>query len=357
MMSVALGRPKESTGVRVEVSRDPASWDAYVDRSPGALMYHRWVWRELVQETFGHQAFYLAAGSDGEIAGVLPLFLVKSRLFGRSLVSVPLSTYGGVLSDSSDAAQALLTGARELARECGARHVELRQVNCLEMELPAWSDLTPKVMVEVPLPTSAEEFWTKLSTGMRNKIRSAEKQGLRSETGGSEAISVFYRIFAANMRNLGTPVYPRAWFENLARRLRDQACFLSVWEGSQPIGAGMVIRDRNGAEWPWSATLPEFRRKYSAVYLHWKLFEWAIKNGCRRVDLGRSTPGSGTHMFKRHWPSEERPAHWYYWLAEGGSAPRVGADNPRFRVATEIWKRLPLFVANSLGPRIVRSFP
>jgi FemAB-related protein (PEP-CTERM system-associated) len=343
--------------MNVEICKEPAIWDAYIDRAPGALIYHRWVWRELVQETFGHEAFYLAASSDGVIVGVLPLFLIKSRLFGRTLVSVPFSTYGGLLADNSEAAQTLLAGARDVAREYGARHVELRQVNSLEVEHSAWSDLTPKVLVEVPLPKTAKEFWASLSTGMRNKIRGAEKQGLRSEEGGIQAIDVFYRLFATNMRNLGTPVYPKAWFENLARRLGEKMCFLSVWDGRQPVGAGMVIRDRNGVEWPWSATLPEFRRKYSSVYLHWKLFEWAINNGYSRVDLGRCTPDSGTHIFKRHWPSEERPVHWYYWLAVGASAPRMGADNPRFRVATEIWKRIPLFVANSLGPRIVRSIP
>src|ERR1022692_4726053 len=64
-----------------QIWEDPVSWDAFVESLPDASNYHRWIWRRVIQETYGHAPYYLAATSEGRIEGVLPLVLVKSRLF------------------------------------------------------------------------------------------------------------------------------------------------------------------------------------------------------------------------------------------------------------------------------------
>ena len=342
------------TGTSVQVCSDPALWDAYVEASAEASNYHRWVWKRIIEETYGHQTYYLSVSCGKETQGVLPLVAIKSLLFGRFLVSLPFFSYGGVVASSGQAREALLARAVEIARELKARHIELRQGSPCGL---GWREWAGKVTVLVGLPPAVDELWKRLSTGMRNKIRSAQKQGLRSQWGGAEAVDTFYGVFANNMRNLGTPVYPRSWFQNMCRYDPSGTRILSLWDGGRPVAAGIVTIFRDTVEWPWSATLQDSRRKYSAVYLYWKLLEWAVEQGYRRVDLGRCTPGSGTHTFKLHWPCEERPLHWYYWLAPGVPLPELRPDNPRFRLASTVWKRLPLIVANSLGPRVVRSFP
>jgi len=340
--------------ISVQVCKDPSRWDAYVGASAEASNYHRWIWKRVFEETYGHETYYLLASRGEETQGVLPLVAIKSRLFGRSLVSLPFFSYGGVLASSGQARKMLLARAVEIGRELKAHHVELRQGSICDLGLREWAG---KVTVLVALPPTVDELWKRLSTGMRNKIRSAEKHGLRSQWGGAEAVDTFYGVFAKNMRNLGTPVYPRSWFLNMIRYDPAGTRFLSVWDGGRPVAAGIVTIFRDTVEWPWSATLQESRRNYSAVYLYWKLLEWSVEQGYRQVDFGRCTPGSGTHAFKLHWPCEEKPLHWYYWLAPGASLPELRPDNPRFRLATAVWKRLPLFVANSLGPRVVRSLP
>ncbi len=338
----------------VELIADAARWDAYVGTAPGATPYHHWVWGKVVQETFGHETYYLAATSNGSIVGVLPLVSIKSRMFGQFLVSMPFSSYGGVLTTDSDAQKALVNEATRLAKDVGARHIEMRQGTACDVE---WQDTTAKLTMEVDLPTTADELWKGLSSGMRNKVRNAQKQGLRVEWGKGEMLDGFYRIFSRNMRDLGTPVYPRQWFENLSQRLADMVHLVTVWEGSQAVASGFVLTHRETAEFPWSSALRESRKKYSAVLMYWALLEWAIQNGYRRVDFGRSSPGSGTHEFKKHWGARERPLHWYYWLAPGTPLPGLRADNPRYRWATQLWQHLPLPVANLIGPRIVRAIP
>ena len=340
--------------MNVELIQDACRWNAYTDNFPEASIYHRWVWGQLVEETFGHRAHCLAASSDGAIQGVLPFVSMKSRLFGQFLVSMPFSSYGGVLAKTAEARNALLEEAARFAHESGARYVEMRQGVACDVQ---WLDKTPKVTMVVELPDSVEELWNRLRTGMRNKIRNARKQGLRVEWGRSEMVDAFYRIFSRNMRDLGTPVYPKRWFENLCRSLPNEVEIVTVCDGRQPVGAGLTISHGQSLEFPWSSTLRESRKKYSAVLMYWALQERAVQKGYRRVDFGRSSPGSGTHEFKRHWRCQEIPLHWYYWLPSGAAIPELRPENPRYRLATQLWRRLPVPVANWLGPRIVRAIP
>ena len=230
--------------MRVELIQDAACWNAYVTNFPEASIYHRWAWGQLVEETFGHEAHYLAASSNGAIEGVLPFVSMKSRFFGQFLVSMPFSSYGGVLAATSEARNSLLEEAARFAQQCGARYVEMRQGIACDVQ---WLDKTPKVTMVVKLPDSVEELWARLSSGMRNKIRNARKQGLRIEWGRGEMVGTFYRIFSRNMRDLGTPVYPKRWFENLCRRLPGEVEIVTVWEGTQPVGAGLTIS--HGQTW------------------------------------------------------------------------------------------------------------
>ncbi|MFB3813636.1 MAG: FemAB family XrtA/PEP-CTERM system-associated protein [Terriglobales bacterium] len=340
--------------MKVEIWNERAAWDTYVESCPDASSYHRWMWREAIEQTFGHRPYYLVAGTDGCIQGVLPLFHMRSRLFGNSLVSMPFFSYGGILASAPEAREQLLRRAAELARELKVRHVELRYRDAAPI---GWVEATPKVTMEVPLPATADELWKRLSTGMRNKIRNAKKNDLQVEWTGAEAVDEFYRVFSRNMRDLGSPVYPRAWFENLCRCAPNDTGFIVLRDAGQAIAAGIITKFRDTVELPWSAALQESRKKYTAVLMYWSVFEWAIEHGFRRVDLGRCTRGGGTWEFKRHWNPEEKTLHWYYWLADGAEVPALRPDNPRFRLATRVWQRLPVAVANTLGPRISCSIP
>lgn len=340
--------------VAVELWSDPNSWDAYVTSNPASSNYHRWGWREVIEESFRHRPYYLAAVRGRHITGVLPLVHVKSRIFGSPLVSMPFFSYGGVLADDAESREALLCRAQDLAKNIGASHVELRQG---ESQPTDWLDSTHKVTMELPLPPSTDDLWKGLSSGMRNKIRNAKRNGFRTEWGGIEAVRSFYRIFSLNMRNLGTPVYSEQWFLNMCQRFPREVRILTLWDGVDAVASGFVTCYGNAVELPWSATVPESRKKYSAVFLYWTLLEWAIVRGYRKVDFGRCTKGSGVYEFKRHWGSTERVLHWYYSLSQRDAVPQLHADNPRYQVVTNVWKRLPLGLANFLGPRIVRSIP
>lgn len=346
--------PSRNRGLIVELAERADEWDRYVESVEPESLYHRWVWREVIEESFGHRAYYLAAAADGAICGVLPLVQVRSRLFGNSLVSIPFFSYGGVLANTEEARDALLARAEDLGRELGVGHIELRQSWVLPT---SWAKHSHKIIMQVELPRTVDEYWRRLTPGRRKRIRYLRKHQFTDEWGGMEAVPIFYKIFAANMRNLGTPVYPLEFFEQQIRRLPDNIRIMILRDGSQPVAAGFVTAHRKTLELPWAASLPESRKKEAPTMLYWTLIERAIEQGFRRLDLGRCSPGGGTYEFKRHWQPLERLLTWYYWTPAGAPIRTLSSGNSKFKLATAIWKRLPLAVANRLGPKLVRGIP
>ena len=338
----------------VEIVKDREAWDSYVRKAAPVRLYHLWSWREVIEETFGHRSYYLAAIDEQAVRGILPLVSINSWLFGKYLVSIPFFSYGGILADSLEVREELLAGAADCARELGARHVELRQGDACDM---SWISTSPKVAMEIELPATVDEYLKGLSTSRRKRIRYNAKRGFKAEWAGAEALPTFYRIFATNMRNLGTPVYPREFFENQFRHFPDDLSVVSLWEGGKAVAAGILTVHGKTLELPWAASLEGYQKKEAPAVMYWSLIEWAIQKGYRNIDLGRCTRGSGNWAFKLHWNPVERPLHWYYWLRPGTAIPELRPDNPRFRLATNVWKRLPMAVANGLGPQLVRSLP
>jgi FemAB-related protein (PEP-CTERM system-associated) len=346
--------PRTECAVSVSLCTDASAWDEYVNAHPSAPYYHAWKWRWAIGNTFGHQPYYLAATTGGSICGVLPLFHIRSTLFGASLVSIPFFSSGGVLADNSAARDLLLVKAKDLGERLGVRHIELRQGDSLST---GWPMRASKVSMRIELPSELEKLWRSLSSGMRNKIRNGQKHGFRAVWGGAEQLGPFYSLFAVNMRHLGTPVYPRSWFENVAKAGGNSFRILTLFDGGQALASAFLMAHGATLELPWSASLPEARKKYTHLMLYWTFLEWAIKQGFREIDLGRCTPGGGTYEFKRHWGCREQPMHWYYWVPPGKSLPDRSPESPRFKSAVAVWKRLPLPVANGIGPLIARSLP
>lgn len=330
---------------------DAAEWDAFVTSRPEAHGYHEWAWRDVIANSFGHRGVYFMARSRGVVTGVLPLVEMKSPLFGHFLTSLPFVNYGGVLADAPAAARALAAAAAGHARARGCRHVELRHVDRRFPDLPVRQH---KVTMRLPL---APGMWERFDRKVRNQIRKAEKSGLTAERGDDRLLPEFYAVFAHNMRDLGTPVYGRRLFEEVVAAFGSRVRIVVVRRGGQPIAAALTYRTRALTEVPWASSLRELNPLCPNHLMYWRAIEWAIEDGCTTFDFGRSTPHEGTYNFKSQWGAEPTPLHWEYSYLAGGHVPDQGPTNPKFQRAIAAWRRMPLWVANTIGPRIARAIP
>ena len=333
---------------------DAGEWDAFARGAPGGTIYHQLSWRRIFAREFHWDTHYIQARDDSGIEGVLPLVRLKSRLFGDFLVSLPYVNYGGVLARSAEADRLLVAAASELAGSLGVSHVELRELSPRNADWPARTD---KVAMHSPLEANEDEHWRKLSSKLRSQVRRPQKEGATTRVGGAELLPQFYAVFAHNMRDLGTPVYSRSFFATVVEELGENVDVVLAELNGAPVAAGILLHFGGSTEIPWASSLRSANRLGVNMLMYWACLKRAIEKGSTVFDFGRSTRDSGTFQFKRQWGALPVPMYWHYWLRDGGALPRLNPANPRFAMAIAAWQRLPLWVANGLGPHIVRNLP
>lgn len=332
-------------------------WQAYVDSAPGASQYHALEWREISRRTFGHRCWYLMVRDSGRVRGVLPLVEMQSPMFGHFFVSLPFVDYGGILADTPECEAALATAAADLARKRGVRHVELRQPGvAANLTEAGWTLRQHKAALVIGLGADEEKIWSDLSSRLRGKVRKAAKSGAEFSVEGAEAVGEFYRVFSLNMRDLGTPVYSPDFFQNIFRWSKN-AVILLVRRDGHAIAGAIALRHGEKIELPWICSDYSQASHQGNEFLYWNAIKWASSSGARELDLGRCSVDSGTYRFKMQWNPEVRPLFWYYWLASGTALPDLNPSNPKYALAIRCWKRMPVAVANRLGPWIVRNIP
>jgi len=341
--------------VRPYEFRDQGAWDEYVARSPQATLYHTTRWRKVLETTFPNRHYaWLAEDEAGTIRGILPLVHQRSFLFGNFLVSLPQSSYGGVCADEAGSELALIEGAIETARALGAGYIQLRQQSPVGSELP-FRDR--KVSMHLAVSAGEGALWEGFDAKLRSQLRRSTKDGFLARLGGREELDEFYTVFATNMRDLGTPVFPRAFFQHVLEEFPDAARLCIIARGGVAAAVAFLLAHGDTLEIPWASSLRAHKQSAPNMLLYWRAIQFASEMGYRRLDFGRSTHDSGTYRFKLQWGAVPTRQFWYYWLARPGSLPDPGPENPRFSLAVRLWRRLPLRVANALGPFVVRYVP
>ena len=335
----------------------PGDWDAFVTQCPEASLYHLSGWPQVAQEVFGHPALYVQArDSSGALVGVLPVIQQRSWLMGNFATSVAFFNYGGPLTADPRLGERLMTHAAEAANELGCRYLEFRDVHA---RTGPWSQRVDKIALQLELPESFDTLAKRLGSKLRSQVRRADREGVRCRTGSTELLDDFYAVFAENMRDLGTPVYPKRFFEAILRRFASQCQLVLIdWQGA-PAAAGFLTFWRDRAEVPWASCRARAKPAGVNMKLYWELLSLAVQRGCRLFDFGRSTVDSGTYRFKRQWGAQPVPLYWYRW-ERGGSQEELThgeGTGKLMQMATRVWQHLPLGIANALGPRISGALP
>lgn len=334
---------------------DAASWNEYVKNNPAATIYHHFEISRLINRVFGHRTYYFKnVESNGKITGILPSVRVKSVLFGDYFVSLPYFNYGGVVADCSDTALSLMTKAASLASELGSSHFEFRHTVPVEQYGHIRTD---KVAMLLDLPDDYDALLGSYKAKLRSQIRRSLKDGAEVQLGTNELVASFYRVFSENMRDLGTPVYSKRLFEEILSTPIFNAKIIVISVRGEPAAAAFVCHDGVTMEIPWASSLRKYNHISVNMLLYGEVLRYAIDQGCSVFDFGRSTKDSGTYRFKKQWGAEPVQLYWQYWLQNQNKMPNLSPENSKFSTAIAIWQRLPLPLANFIGPKVVKNLP
>lgn len=350
--------PNENTSlvfrVRELTGSETPRWLAFVEGLKSAPNYCLPHWGDIIANAFSHQTrVWVAMTDDGRILGGVPLTVIDSRLFGRFAVSVPFFNYGGVLAEYRNVATSIMRYLHEVCELEGWRHVEVRTTQG-GLELPVTSR---KVSMILQLPGSERELDEQLGSKIRSQCKKAQAFSPVVRFGGGELLDDFYRVFSINMRDLGTPVYSKNWFRAILSHPKVRATLVVVYFEGKAVSTGFLVGQNGMLEIPWASTVRSANAMDANMWMYRKVLEFAVREGYEFFDFGRSTVDAGTYRFKKQWGAKPFPHHWYYVLPEGQRLPAMNPDNPKYKVVISVWKKLPVWVANTLGPRIVKDIP
>jgi FemAB-related protein (PEP-CTERM system-associated) len=328
-------------------------WDRFVTEQPTGSFFHLIGWKRAVERAFGHQAKYLLALRDGRMAAVLPLFLVRSRFFGRFLVSNPFAVYGGICSEDEEARRLLIQRAEQMAADLQVDYVEFRN---RRPDPSSWAQSDLYVTFIDDLPEDPQDCLRNLPRKARAAARQSIGFGLQAEI-SLDQLDRHYQLNAVQMRRLGSPGLPKAWFRALAEEFNDRATIVTVTLQDRPIASVLVFFFGDTVLPYYSGSLAEYNRYHPSNFMYLKLMEYGVGQGYGRFDFGRSRKDTGPYRFKRHQGFTPQPLPYQFYLHRAEEIPSVNPSNPKFDLPKLIWQKLPLPITKWLGPKLVRGIP
>ena len=329
-------------------------WTAYIEDRMRALSRHP-AWLSVLNQGLRHDLYCVEATIDEQTVGLLPLAHVKSLLFGRFLVSLPYLNTAGAMADDENVARGLIDRAVELADSLNVRYLELRHE--LPIEHPALTKtLTTKVHMRLALRGTVDDLWKDFDPKVRNQVRKGEKLGLTVHWGESELLDEFYRVFARNMRDLGTPVYSRKLFQIVLRQFPGRAELCVVRHEGLAVAAGLLVHGNGVSEVLSAGALRTHNFTNANMLMYWHLLQRAVGRGQQVFDFGRCSLDNNVFRFKRQWGARPEQAAWQYYVRKG-TAGDLRPENSKYSRLIRVWQRLPVLLTQMIGPPIVRGIP
>jgi len=332
-------------------SQTVQAWDAFVDACPEATFFHRAGWQTVVNRVFGHRTHYLYIQRGNVIVGVLPLVEVKSALFGHALISNGFCVCGGPAVSEEPARDLLNARAEELLKSTGASYLEYRCPPKLNENWPSRDNLYANF--SGPLSANEEENLKLIPRKQRAVVRKALTSSLTAEIDSDTRR--LYDLYAISVRNLGTPVFSRAYFAALLDVFKPDCDVLTVLDKGQPVASVLNFYFRGQVMPFYTGSVPGARRLGANDLMYWHLMRHAASKGCTIFNFGRSKIGTGPYDFKKNWGFTPEPITHQFLLRKGMEMPNINPTNAKYKLMIAVWKKLPVPVANILGPPIVRN--
>jgi FemAB-related protein (PEP-CTERM system-associated) len=327
-----------------------ARWDEFVLACPETTFFHRAGWQPVIERAFGHKTWFMYAESEGKIVGVLPLAQIKSRLFGHSLSALPFCVYGGIAAVSEQAREVLDRAAQKLAAELNVGHLEYRN---LKPQHADWHTKDLYVTFRKEMDPDPEKNMLAIPRKQRAMVRKGIKADLQSEI--DKNVDRFFTAYSISVHRLGTPVFSKKFFRLLKETFAEDCEVMTITRNGRTVSSVMSFYFRDEVLPYYGGGTSEAREVAGNDFMYWELMRRSCEKGYKIFDFGRSKLGTGSFDFKKNWGFEPQPLHYEYQLHKSTAIPDTNPLNPKFALFIKIWQRMPISVANAIGPHIVKD--
>lgn len=335
--------------IRQVESKDNVAWDEFVKESQSGTFFHMYNWLEVISKSYGHKSFSLIAEENSNIIGILPLVLIKSRVFGTKLVSTPYAPNGGPISNNCTVEKALVKEAINISNKLNVDYFEMRSsLSCENNEFDFKSD-SLKVSSFLNLDSNPElVLMQTLNRNKRKSIYKSLKNNLSYEW--TTDTSDFYRIFAENMKDLGSPFHSILFFDNIIKYFPSNSKVLVVKADSKVIYSAFYLFYKDKMINSWSSSVKEKRDLYPTDFGIWKAIEFGCKNGYKYYDFGRSQKDSSNYEFKRRWSATSEDLDYNYFLVKSSKIPNTTSSSKKRQIFASVWRKVPMPIVSVIGP-------
>jgi FemAB-related protein (PEP-CTERM system-associated) len=331
-------------------SANYARWDNFVQQNDDATFFHQSGWKTVIEQAFGHKTYFLYAEDDGEITGILPLVHVKSLLFGNNLVSTAFCVYGGILAKDEQTYQNLDKEACRLAEQLGVDSLEMRNRVQKSPERP-FKNLY--VTFRKELDADVEKNLLAIPRKQRAMVRKGIDAGLISTIDND--VERLHKAYSESVRNLGTPVFSKKYFQTLHDVFGPQCEILSVEHNGQLIASVMNFYFKDQVLPYYGGGTDLARDLKGNDFMYWEVMRRSVEKGIKLFDYGRSKIGTGSYSFKKNWGFTPEPLFYEFHLVKAKELPDINPLNPKYQLFIAAWKRLPLPVSQAVGPWLSRD--
>lgn len=326
-------------------------WDAYVETCPDGTFFHRAGWKRVIEQSFQQECFSLAVERDGALVGVLPLAFFRSRMFGRTLIANGCCMGGAPIADDLAAHDALDAAAIAQMVRLRADFLEYRRPARPHADWASRDDLYASFARDIAL--REEDNLKQIPRKQRAVLRKALEGGLIDEIDSD--IDRFYPLYANTVHRLGTPVFGKDYFRHLLDEFGGDCDILTVSKDGKPLSSVLSFYFRESVMPYYAGAGIGARDAGANDFMYWRLMRRAVERGYRRFDFGRSKFGSGPFAFKKNWGFEAIAVRHEYRIKGNRPIPEINPLNPKYQLFIALWQRLPLRLANLIGPHIVRN--
>ena len=331
-------------------------WIDFVEKNPQSTLYHDILWKNVLGESFSLKSHYLICISESnEIIGILPLFEIKDIFRRAYLISIPYFTNAGICISNENAKHKLIEKTIKIAQNLNVQYVELRHLTKYSLEglKNRFSFATSILNIDI----DKHSMWKKMfSDSVRRNICKAQNSNLEVSRGKEELLN-FFKVYTTNMHDLGSPAMPLRFLENILSIFSKRSTIIVIKQNNTAIAGMIVLKHKKTLYDPFVSSLKKYNYLRQNNLLYWEAIKFGQECGLTEFDLGRSTIGSGVFNFKSRWGAKTENLSYQYIFNRIKRMPICDSVNNKYALCIKIWKKLPLWVTNYIGPKLIPYLP
>jgi hypothetical protein len=323
----------------VEYSSEKAQeWDEFVKNNKDTWVDSQSHWLSYFEKKFKYKNYSFMLYNSKKLIGVFPLFLAKSLLFGKRLISGPVLDRGGFFGEVDDYSL-INKHLNELGKKLEVKYIEVRAP---PKEMPNFVKGQEYVDFCLDLNIGVDDLWKGMNKKLRNGIRRAQKD-IKVEKVSD--LKKFYNLYSRTMSELGSPPIGIDFFEEAKK---DGTFVLLAKYKEKIIGVVIVFLFRNEAKYESAGYIPKYRNLQANSLLVFEAIKECKKQGFSKFIFGRTIKDSSVHTFKKRWNVPEIPLTYYYKMFKG-EVPKDLRGSLLAKISKKIWNLMPLFISKKIG--------